>query len=154
MKKCTQCGELKSLTLFSRQASMNDGLRAQCKACDTARSITYYHAHKPSILARAKKYASEHKPLIHAFRARIREQKYALVLQAKSRPCMDCGHSFLPFVMDLDHVRGKKLFGLSACRFYSVAAIKTEIEKCDIVCSNCHRLRTWARKTEGNHEEN
>lgn len=65
----------------------------------------------------------------------------------KSVPCMDCGVSYDPFVMDFDHVRGVKEFHISqACtRGISLERIKAEIKKCDLVCSNCHRIRTLTR---------
>jgi len=51
--------------------------------------------------------------------------------------------------MDFDHVRGKKLFELSVTAILnarSMEAIEAEAAKCDIVCSNCHRIRTFTRK--------
>jgi hypothetical protein len=48
--------------------------------------------------------------------------------------------------MDLDHVRGKKLFPLSAASSQNrpMAEVETELAKCDVVCSNCHRERSHA----------
>jgi hypothetical protein len=49
--------------------------------------------------------------------------------------------------MDFDHVRGSKSGLISEMvaggRPWSV--IEDEIAKCDLVCSNCHRYRTFAR---------
>jgi hypothetical protein len=30
---------------------------------------------------------------------------------------------------------------------FSIETLKAEIAKCDLVCANCHRLRTWKRGT-------
>ena len=50
--------------------------------------------------------------------------------------------------MDLDHVRGPKEFKVSEAvqKAYviSVESVRAEIAKCDVVCANCHRLRTEA----------
>lgn len=146
-KTCTQCGKKKQLSLFYADVNQNDGHKDECKSCNVGRSIRYYRDHKPHILAHNKKYVQEHKPLVQAIRKRGRQRRYSLVLQAKSKPCMDCGILFIPFVMDLDHVRGKKLFALSE-NAHPTSAIKKEIAKCDAVCSNCHRIRTWNRKME------
>lgn len=72
----------------------------------------------------------------------------AIILEAKNKPCKDCGHEFPSYVMDFDHVRGDKKFeiGLRG-RGSSLEALREEIEKCDVVCSNCHRIRTFARKS-------
>lgn len=76
------------------------------------------------------------------FRARIR----LLIAAAKNRPCADCGGRFPTCVMDLDHVRGQKEFKVSEAvqRAYgtNLARVRAEIAKCDVVCANCHRIRT------------
>lgn len=144
-KRCTQCGRSKTLSQFYADVNQTDTHKDECKSCNTARSSMYYYDHKTHILAQARTYAQEHKSVVAAIRKRGRERKYKLVLQAKSKPCMDCGEIFIPFVMDLDHVRGRKLFGLAALGTRSKTSIKKEIAKCDAVCSNCHRVRTWNR---------
>ena len=74
-------------------------------------------------------------------RRRLRE----LVRKAKDVPCMDCGIHYPFYVMEFDHVRGVKKFGISRAvsnpRADAEEAIREEIAKCDVVCSNCHRLR-------------
>jgi hypothetical protein len=74
----------------------------------------------------------------------------AVVNGIKSHPCSDCGQTFDPVCMDFDHRPGElkrdcvaKLLSTIA----SVEAVMQEIAKCDLVCSNCHRLRTKKRKT-------
>lgn len=49
--------------------------------------------------------------------------------------------------MDFDHVRGEKKFNLAvaANKNISIARIQDEIAKCDVVCANCHRERTFKR---------
>lgn len=58
--------------------------------------------------------------------------------------CADCGGKFPPCCMHFDHVpeRGPKLFNLGSGD-YSIKAVQAEIAKCDIVCANCHAIRTW-----------
>lgn len=67
-------------------------------------------------------------------------------------PCADCGGMFPPYVMDFDHRD-------PAAKSFSVAAdkvllknrleLEAEIAKCDIVCANCHRIRTAAQYANG-----
>ena len=60
--------------------------------------------------------------------------------------CTDCGISYPPHILDFDHLKDKK-FGIArAHRSHGLDEIKAEIEKCEIVCSNCHRARTWERQ--------
>lgn len=72
-----------------------------------------------------------------------------LILSHKKRPCADCSVEYPPYVMDHDHVRGKKCFLLSvaAQKRISIQRIKRELEKCDVVCANCHRKRTELRRS-------
>ena len=60
---------------------------------------------------------------------------------------MDCGGRFEPHQMDFDHRGpGTKLFNLTKGRVLLMATAKVlaEVAKCDIVCANCHRVRTRA----------
>lgn len=62
-------------------------------------------------------------------------------------PCKDCGKNYPHYVLDFDHVRGDKISGLSelCAGTHAWEKIKAEMDKCDVVCSNCHRARTWNR---------
>lgn len=69
------------------------------------------------------------------------------IINFKNIPCYDCGNSYPYYVMDFDHVRGKKKFNLSVAvrHFRSVKTVIKEIKKCEVVCANCHRERTFSR---------
>lgn len=75
-------------------------------------------------------------------RAKHNAHKQRIVNEAKSLPCVDCGLTFPPGVMDLDHVRGIKLGSVGYIqRTCGIAKLQAEIAKCDVRCANCHRLR-------------
>jgi hypothetical protein len=61
--------------------------------------------------------------------------------------CVDCGVTN-PIVLDFDHLKDKK-YNVSRMIHdgFSWAAIKKEIAKCEVVCANCHRIRTHYRLT-------
>lgn len=67
----------------------------------------------------------------------------------ESRACFDCFGKFLACQMDFDHVpgRGSKFMDVSKMvrLGYEVDKIAAEINKCDLLCKNCHALRTWKR---------
>ena len=63
----------------------------------------------------------------------------------KNTPCEDCGGMFPPECMDFDHVRGKKEFGIATSINGGRKRLAKEIAKCDVVCANCHRIRTRKR---------
>jgi len=75
-------------------------------------------------------------------KARRRKKKRDIIVAAKNRPCQDCGGKFPHYVMDLHHRDpSDKDFTLSSSMGKSIPAILDEIEKCDVLCANCHRER-------------
>jgi hypothetical protein len=66
----------------------------------------------------------------------------------ESRPCLDCGGYFPACVMDWDHRPGEtKATNVSdLVRHGSRRLAEAEIKKCDLRCSNCHRIRTHLRR--------
>jgi hypothetical protein len=71
-------------------------------------------------------------------------QKRVEALRAlKAAPCVDCGGSFPTCVMEFDHRDPtEKVRAISRMKTFPWKAVVTEIEKCDLVCTCCHRLRT------------
>ena len=80
-------------------------------------------------------------------RVRVRQVATLKFLRDLRRlPCQDCGGTFPPWVMDFDHRDpAKKAFNLMSGRamLMSRARLIAEVEKCDIVCANCHAARTY-----------
>lgn len=74
-----------------------------------------------------------------------KDERLAAVRALKERPCTDCGGSFPPECMDFDHVGEGKRRSVSAMVRYSWDLVLTEIAKCELVCANCHRIRTAKR---------
>src|SRR2546423_7776287 len=64
----------------------------------------------------------------------------------RRRPCADCGGTFPPWIMDFDHRDpADKSFSIAAGKVLlkSRDLLLAEIAKCDIVCANCHAVRTY-----------
>lgn len=78
----------------------------------------------------------------------LRESNVALLRRIREEsPCSDCGISYPYYVMDFDHVRGEKkgdLCGMARAPF-PLSTILAELDKCEVVCANCHRKRTHNR---------
>jgi hypothetical protein len=79
---------------------------------------------------------------------RIRDENRKRLSGLKeSLPCEDCGQHYKACQMQFDHVRGEKyknvssVIGSCGARWETIQA---EIDKCELVCANCHALRTWA----------
>jgi hypothetical protein len=64
------------------------------------------------------------------------------------KKCMDCEIEYPYYVLDFDHVRGNKIENVSnMAKYYTWDEILKEIKKCELVCSNCHRIRTHKRQS-------
>ena len=62
--------------------------------------------------------------------------------------CADCGYKEHPAALDFDHLPGTtKEFNIgNAAGYYSDRKkIWDEVAKCEVVCANCHRIRTTTR---------
>lgn len=78
----------------------------------------------------------------------LRQAARAIVLQLKAQPCADCHQTFDPVCMDFDHRAGERkraCVSELANKGSILAVVIDEISKCDLVCANCHRLRTKSR---------
>lgn len=107
----------------------------KCKLCMKIRGRAYYHANRE-------------RQLFLALRRRKNDyyEKRAILNKIKNVPCKDCGRSFPYYVMDFDHRHGTgKLKDISHTISWSIDRIIRETEKCDVVCANCHRIRTYGK---------
>lgn len=80
---------------------------------------------------------------------KYRKQNYEVnrdfVRDLKRKPCTDCGGSFHFSAMDFDHTEDDKRKDVSKILKGSRDTLLAEIAKCELVCANCHRVRTWQR---------
>lgn len=121
-KLCTLCKEREQLPYNSR-----------CRECHNEYQKDYYKRNPRSINKSA---------------IRRRREIRKMVIESKNKSCEDCGIQYHWYVMDLDHVRDKKKFSLSIAgsHMWALKTVQEEIDKCDVVCSNCHRERTFTRQ--------
>lgn len=100
-------------------------------------------------------------PVWHqAYYRRIKDRKLAqakarrdltteIIRRAKECPCADCGGTFPACCMDLDHRPGEgKVAAVGRMTAWPLERVQREISKCDVVCANCHRMRTQRRAFE------
>jgi hypothetical protein len=79
-------------------------------------------------------------------RERRRRKFYDVIDALKDVPCADCGGRFPAVAMDFDHRDpSQKSFDVSTRSKSNLDEIRAEISKCDVVCANCHRVRTKLR---------
>ena len=63
------------------------------------------------------------------------------------RPCADCGGTFPVYVMHWDHLPGHLKVGEISAMVgnRSREIVLDELKKCELVCANCHVMRTVVR---------
>lgn len=90
----------------------------------------HYERNKEAYVERARQRREDEK-------RQIREYKEA-------KGCMDCKGKFPYFVLDFDHRDpSQKIANINVVHSRSGwKAVWEEIDKCDVVCANCHRIRT------------
>lgn len=127
-KYCPACNVIKSSSSFYKASGRYDGLRAWCKSCQSTKNKI------------GKYYSSEW--------AKIRFQDFSnFIADIKDVPCMDCGVKYPPVCMDFDHRDPTlKTFNIATGATRRRELVIQEIAKCDIVCANCHRIRTWRKE--------
>lgn len=145
---CQQCNTVKADDKFvSKRQDTNR--HKTCSDCRIAKRRTY-NKHKwknKQHRNRAYQYAKLYRAL-HGCSGPTERTTIAYVIKAKDRPCMDCGGRFPAECMDFDRRdETVKLFVLSsvAARHKPLVDIDAEMAKCDLICSNCHRIRTKRR---------
>jgi hypothetical protein len=128
---CPDCGE--------RMKMVNPRGGRRRWRCPCGRELSPREAELPE--QRARRLAAKRRRL--AVRAPL--YRHWLAAIKAHTPCADCGGSWPAYVMHFDHVRGKKVFGLgqagTLAGAISIKGLVREIEKCDVVCANCHALR-------------
>lgn len=64
--------------------------------------------------------------------------------------CADCRNRFPHYVLEFDHMPGYQKIDVvyRVLRNYGIEMAWKEVAKCEVVCSNCHKIRTYNRELE------
>ena len=131
MKYCPGCQSTKDEIYFSKRSDKPWLFRSRCKACYAAAANARYHLDDG-------KTARER----NATKRGI-NQRYVYDYLS-THPCVDCGESNW-VVLEFDHVRGDKWRNICDIMLMEPELVISEIAKCDSVCANCHKIRTYTR---------
>lgn len=79
--------------------------------------------------------------------ARAQERRQFLDAYKLKHGCVDCGYTDHPAALEFDHLPGSdKLAPVGNLVLASMERLMAEIAKCEVVCANCHRIRTTDRE--------
>ena len=130
VKVCGKCKKMRPEADFHRRGPI---LQAWCRECRKSYDAEYHARNRARRRERRRLKAIE-----------FRQWYWAL---KESLPCTDCGKFFPHPAMTWDHLPGyeKRDDVGSLTRTSSRRVVLDEIAKCEIVCANCHALRTFER---------
>jgi hypothetical protein len=134
MKICSSCKKEKNLLEFNKKSGKKSH-QPFCRLCDNERSKRYYAENKKHHISVIKERNQRYKKEVDKW---VRDLK-------SNTSCADCKKTYHWFQMDFDHVKGNKDRAVSTmiAQKVSLRRIQLEIEKCELVCANCYRLRTY-----------
>lgn len=128
-RKCGRCKRELPLSSFARY---RDTHQSYCRACQKEYDAAWYLANKDRRKAKVREDRAEYIAWFDSLK--------------EGKPCADCGRTYATYVMEWDHLpEFVKELVLSDTRrsAHSKERILKEIEKCDLLCANCHRERTF-----------
>lgn len=126
-KICNVCGQEKPLTEFNFRDKRKGTYRAQCKECLHRRKNELYQL----------KYKERYKDKLKENKRKRRTIIRDLIKQLKSCGCLICGETDA-CCLDFHHLRDKS-FSICENPDISKSLLMKEIEKCIVLCANCHR---------------
>jgi hypothetical protein len=133
-RRCGRCGETKSVDSFNWRRKGIGQRDNMCRPCRAEYHHEHYLANKAQYVANAAE-----------SKRRLRLARTQWLLEYfESHPCIDCGETD-PVVLEFDHLRDKAFDVGQALPYRNWSSILAEIEKCEVVCANCHRRRTARR---------
>ncbi len=124
IKTCCNCEKDKPVTEFFKQSRAKDGFQSRCKECS----------------ADFKKYYQENKQRYHAHAEKRRQDVSGWINEIKTESgCTICNESRY-WCLDFHHPNDDKRSAVSTMISGGLAkkTILEEVEKCEIVCKNCH----------------
>lgn len=132
-KSCSRCQLIKELSEFGRLKKTKDGYNHICKICKRIYDNTYHE--NRDITKKTYKNTKQ--------KERILKIKTEIKIYLSDKKCKKCGEKRIP-TLDFHHISDKS-FNISdgIKNGYSLNKIQKEIEKCEILCSNCHRMETF-----------
>ncbi len=134
LRHCVACDLWKPIDAFHDSQT---GQFSYCRDCRNAYDRRYY-------------YEKGRGPRLARRRAAVDAALRWMAGIKQGVPCTDCGGMFPVYVMHWDHLPGfEKHDAISTLLGGSRDVVLEELKKCELVCANCHVMRTVARARKG-----
>jgi hypothetical protein len=135
-KHCSGCDQDLDVNNFSWNNKAKGIHQRWCKECLRQANKVHYQNNSQIYKNRA---TERNTRVIAKNRQRIHDYLTA-------HPCIDCGNTDVR-CLEFDHVRSSKKASISKLLVSATPweIIEAEIEKCEVRCANCHRIKTSER---------
>lgn len=138
MKNCYKCGINKNISEFSINKNKADKLNSECKECQKKYFKEYYKNNKEKHI----KAVTENKSY---------KKKEIARYKIEQGGCIRCGYNKHPVALQFHHLdKNTKDFNIGANLHLPWELLLKEIEKCEILCANCHAIEhsnyNWTNK--------
>ena len=126
-KICGMCQKEKSVSEFHSNKTKPDGLQSKCKDCGREYARTHYKRNKKYYAKKRDEYRQTKRQEFYEFK--------------KTLSCERCGFDH-PAALDFHHSNDDKEYNIAAMfsEGFSLPKILEEVKKCEVLCSNCHRI--------------
>lgn len=132
---CHTCKTEKNLDDFHRSSYESNGRKKRCKTCVSDKARARYAADPSKSIKRSTEWAKK----------RVQSNRELVWEYLLGHPCIRCGETN-PVVLEFDHRdptekvdHVSRLINSPRC---AKSALMAEIAKCDVLCANCHRIKT------------
>lgn len=132
MRICIKCKTDKSLDNYSKNSRHQDHISKVCKDCHRKEDRESYKKHSKS---RRQAIKTKTEFVMNWFRT-----------FKSSLKCSNCPETHYATLQFHHTDPSKKDMNVSNMRYYSIETIKKEIEKCIVLCANCHAKEHWKLK--------
>ena len=137
-KVCSKCKRELEVSNFRWKNKSKGLLHSQCKDCQKAQEKIHYQESK------------ERQESVRLTAEFQKERNILLVEQARQCGCKKCGET-RSYVLDFHHRNPNEKSNVLAhmIKSSSEANVIAELEKCDVLCANCHREFHYLEKEHG-----
>lgn len=151
IKTCSQCKSPKLITEFHKDARLKSGTVSRCKTCTSEYKKAYYASERGKTVVQAyiernkEKRTDYNRQYLRKYRAAGYKNKRKLELcLSKGGCCAECGFLATPDTIaafDFHHINdSEKEYTVSDMLMLRKDKILKELDKCILLCSNCHRI--------------
>ena len=117
LNRCTKCKKLLPISDFKKDKRSPKGYENTCKKC------------------------------CHALVLNRKQRIKAQCVEYLGGKCMKCKNKYPTAVFDFHHRNpSEKSFNIGDRGCVAFNTLKPELDKCDLLCANCHRLEHWREK--------